>query len=125
MVVLLFFFFKQKTAYVLRISDWSSDVCASDLGIELAVSHHALSLAEQVGQQASIAHMHGVLEVGDVEFGDQPVLLHAARLDQAADAEALAGRDMLFDHVARAVEEDEVVAEGIQDRKSTRLNSSH
>src|SRR3546814_6238489 len=28
---LFFFFFKQKTAYELRISDWSSDVCSSDL----------------------------------------------------------------------------------------------
>src|SRR3546814_2830475 len=28
---LVFFFFKQKTAYELRISDWSSDVCSSDL----------------------------------------------------------------------------------------------
>src|SRR3546814_3591405 len=30
-VVLFFFFFKQKTAYEMRISDWSSDVCSSDL----------------------------------------------------------------------------------------------
>src|SRR3546814_270385 len=30
-VVFLFFFFKQKTAYEMRISDWSSDVCSSDL----------------------------------------------------------------------------------------------
>src|SRR3546814_6773177 len=30
-VVMLFFFFKQKTAYEMRISDWSSDVCSSDL----------------------------------------------------------------------------------------------
>src|SRR3546814_5811818 len=29
--LMLFFFFKQKTAYELRISDWSSDVCSSDL----------------------------------------------------------------------------------------------
>src|SRR3546814_18324389 len=29
----LFFFFKQKTAYEMRISDWSSDVCSSDLYI--------------------------------------------------------------------------------------------
>src|SRR3546814_9764802 len=29
--LLYFFFFKQKTAYELRISDWSSDVCSSDL----------------------------------------------------------------------------------------------
>src|SRR3546814_2847406 len=31
--VLYFFFFKQKTAYEMRISDWSSDVCSSDLRI--------------------------------------------------------------------------------------------
>src|SRR3546814_10287421 len=31
-VACLFFFFKQKTAYEMRISDWSSDVCSSDLG---------------------------------------------------------------------------------------------
>src|SRR3546814_8619163 len=31
MSVFLFFFFKQKTAYEMRISDWSSDVCSSDL----------------------------------------------------------------------------------------------
>src|SRR3546814_2001772 len=30
-----FFFFKQKTAYEMRISDWSSDVCSSDLGDRL------------------------------------------------------------------------------------------
>src|SRR3546814_412069 len=29
----MFFFFKQKTAYEMRISDWSSDVCSSDLGV--------------------------------------------------------------------------------------------
>src|SRR3546814_18881036 len=37
----LFFFFKQKTAYEMRISDWSSDVCSSDLRhrpIELRLS---------------------------------------------------------------------------------------
>src|SRR3546814_12518690 len=31
LVFLIFFFFKQKTAYEMRISDWSSDVCSSDL----------------------------------------------------------------------------------------------
>src|SRR3546814_19085596 len=30
-LVCFFFFFKQKTAYEMRISDWSSDVCSSDL----------------------------------------------------------------------------------------------
>src|SRR3546814_4839136 len=33
MVVLWIFFFKQKTAYDMRCSDWSSDVCSSDLVI--------------------------------------------------------------------------------------------
>src|SRR3546814_16607381 len=36
-LLLVFFFFKQKTAYEMRISDWSSDVCSSDL------LHHALA----------------------------------------------------------------------------------
>src|SRR3546814_7802022 len=31
MFSVVFFFFKQKTAYEMRISDWSSDVCSSDL----------------------------------------------------------------------------------------------
>src|SRR3546814_3299470 len=31
LVFVFFFFFKQKTAYEMRISDWSSDVCSSDL----------------------------------------------------------------------------------------------
>src|SRR3546814_5487604 len=35
LVFLFFFFFKQKTAYEMRISDWSSDVCSSDLGLLL------------------------------------------------------------------------------------------
>src|SRR3546814_1013901 len=34
---MLFFFFKQKTAYEMRISDWSSDVCSSDLSDLLSV----------------------------------------------------------------------------------------
>src|SRR3546814_6634945 len=33
MLMFLFFFFTQKTAYEMRISDWSSDVCSSDLGL--------------------------------------------------------------------------------------------
>src|SRR3546814_8984636 len=35
LVVCFFFFLKQKTAYEIRISDWSSDVCSSDLRIQL------------------------------------------------------------------------------------------
>src|SRR3546814_3085101 len=56
--VICVFFFKQKTAYEMRISDWSSDVCSSDLaaGERLhgtllvpvqAVHHHELVLLRQ------------------------------------------------------------------------------
>src|SRR3546814_1245604 len=38
-----FFFFKQKTAYEMRISDWSSDVCSSDLTITVVLSIKAFS----------------------------------------------------------------------------------
>src|SRR3546814_9811541 len=37
MYYLFFFFFKQKTAYEMRISDWSSDVCSSDLVLPAGV----------------------------------------------------------------------------------------
>src|SRR3546814_2691732 len=45
----IFFFFKQKTAYEMRISDWSSDVCSSDLvqarrRVRLAAPSHRASL---------------------------------------------------------------------------------
>src|SRR3546814_6570634 len=35
-----FFFFKQKTAYEMRMSDWSSDVCSSDLRTVLRQAQH-------------------------------------------------------------------------------------
>src|SRR3546814_3495325 len=44
--ILIFFFFKQKTAYEMRISDWSSDVCSSDLvlGVDAAFDGVAAKL---------------------------------------------------------------------------------
>src|SRR3546814_2466242 len=47
------FFFKQKTAYELRISDWSSDVCSSDLG--LCGSARPLGGAEEWAWAAGVA----------------------------------------------------------------------
>src|SRR3546814_10862892 len=44
-----FFFFKQKTAYEMRISDWSSDVCSSDLRCLGG------DRAQQVGQRLDLA----------------------------------------------------------------------
>src|SRR3546814_6507855 len=46
MLFLFFFFFKQKTAYEMRISDWSSDVCSSDLHAD--VRRRDLTVGQQV-----------------------------------------------------------------------------
>src|SRR3546814_2371589 len=51
MCCLLFFCFKQKTAYEMRISDWSSDVCSSDL------VHPAGSPVRELGE---VEHEHRV-----------------------------------------------------------------
>src|SRR3546814_20974477 len=51
----IFFFFKQKTAYEMRISDWSSDVCSSDLG-------------EGGAHQVDRADLDSVGELNDREF---------------------------------------------------------
>src|SRR3546814_6879441 len=45
-----FFFFKQKTAYEMRISDWSSDVCSSDL--QNTLGKMMISAAEYAGYDA-------------------------------------------------------------------------
>src|SRR3546814_4889008 len=51
----VFFFFKQKTAYDMRISDWSSDVCSSDLpdwsGSQANNTGDALVAAQRVGAE--------------------------------------------------------------------------
>src|SRR3546814_2095640 len=44
----LFFFFKQKTAYEMRISDWSSDVCSSDLNYSGSYFADATTLNDYV-----------------------------------------------------------------------------
>src|SRR3546814_5784189 len=56
-----FFFFKQKTAYEMRISDWSSDVCSSDLSPPSTVSRPVGPEAGQtIGAGAAAAGPDGV-----------------------------------------------------------------
>src|SRR3546814_3151395 len=52
--VCVFFFFKQKTAYEMRISDWSSDVCSSDLP-QLGLAKRSTHSADRAGQAVPIA----------------------------------------------------------------------
>src|SRR3546814_1455827 len=60
-----FFFFKQKTAYEMRISDWSSDVCSSDL-----IEPQAIEIIAQI--------IMGM----DVPFGP-PAVVAVQRMDRA------------------------------------------
>src|SRR3546814_10059802 len=58
----MFFFFKQKTAYEMRISDWSSDVCSSDLAQRGAVDQHELARRPDAVQAAQFGmHLLGDL----------------------------------------------------------------
>src|SRR3546814_5704352 len=49
-----FFFFKQKTAYEMRISDWSSDVCSSDLHGGAGLQREGTSEADEAALRAAI-----------------------------------------------------------------------
>src|SRR3546814_1790919 len=53
----MFFFFKQKTAYEMRISDWSSDVCSSDL-MRLLQNHQVPELAHKLGMSIDDLKQH-------------------------------------------------------------------
>src|SRR3546814_1772779 len=50
-LVRVFFFFKQKTAYEMRISDWSSDVCSSDLGLAASAGRIADGPAHRIARR--------------------------------------------------------------------------
>src|SRR3546814_9767697 len=56
-----FFFFKQKTAYEMRISDWSSDVCSSDL---LLGSHCIVRSGSKAVARASARPANTVMSIG-------------------------------------------------------------
>src|SRR3546814_10115314 len=67
----LFFFFKQKTAYEVRISDWSSDVCSSDLVGEQAFAVLRIlkrRLAARAGAR-NRADRHFAVADADEDFG--------------------------------------------------------
>src|SRR3546814_10843782 len=55
----MFFYFKHKTAYELRISDWSSDVCSSDLSV-VASFECPIVLLELITTQKVLIHVKSV-----------------------------------------------------------------
>src|SRR3546814_6555067 len=83
----VFFFFKQKTAYEMRISDWSSDVCSSDLHafeqrleIALAKAVIALALDEFEEHQADLCFGKDLEQQARLPASRGPIEQDAARL---------------------------------------------
>src|SRR3546814_5535439 len=125
LVLFCFFFFKQKTAYEMRISDWSSDVCSSDLW-ELAGLDRprALRSTLTLGADAPEAMAKAALAIdpqapvkvkltGDL---DEDILRVAAI--RAPRPPAWIGVDANQGYDRRTLEA------LLPDRKSTRLNSN-
>src|SRR3546814_10541346 len=98
----MFCVFKQKTAYEMRISDWSSDVCSSDLrrkAVETFVDRH-------VGRVLQTGFAH---EIPVMDSMTEAALPYLAIVEEAREIDiALLEIDV-----------------AVGDRKSTRLNSSH
>src|SRR3546814_9373441 len=107
---LFFFFFKQKTAYEMRISDWSSDVCSSDL-FTTAAQLMGASPARIIGRHllpSFTSHLIASLTVS----------IPTAILGETA-------LSFLGIGLRPPITSWGVVLNEAQDRKSTRLNSSH
>src|SRR3546814_11415504 len=94
---MLFFFFKQKTAYEMRISDWSSDVCSSDLRGD-AIEQPPTQLDQVIEQRR--ARIFQLVTVGQrlvVQrlvahgFGARGVVAHWAPLSAGGGASSSAG----------------------------------
>src|SRR3546814_3293754 len=116
-----FFFFKQKTAYDMRISDWSSDVCSSDLklstnGFDLCLILRVRRICSNARRsQQKLARQRR--DAAPRQF--DPVAIHAAA-DMAATRARLKGGEALAAQAGGPIWREHAI-----DRKSTRLNSSH
>src|SRR3546814_20252486 len=73
-----FFFFKQKTAYELRISDWSSDVCSSDLAFPPDQLVAAAFQAKDVGGRTNQPVPEKAFDVDEA----QPLYVHRVAADE-------------------------------------------
>src|SRR3546814_7158786 len=69
----LFFFFKQKTAYEMRISDWSSDVCSSDL---------ARGVVQTLQRYKDLQDIIAILGIEELSDEDKRVVGRARRIDR-------------------------------------------
>src|SRR3546814_13141359 len=107
-IFFMFFFFKQKTAYEMRISDWSSDVCSSDLVPQ--------RLEERVGE----AQRHDVLHrlLAEIVVDAEDLVLLEDRADGVVHRLRGPGvlADRLFQHHARLPADQALPCRGLADR---------
>src|SRR3546814_10274347 len=131
-VTLYFFFFKQKTAYELRISDWSSDVCSSDLQVVRAarwrpgLSEVPRLLIGQVPLGADPEMLFRRFDVHPVELGDHVVDVGRGHIGIGSVRHFML---RVIHGSLRPIERApsqpwEIAGPFCRDRKSTRLNSS-
>src|SRR3546814_14535466 len=92
--MLVFFFFKQKTAYEMRISDWSSDVCSSDLhAVDAAAARvgddddRGALLARAAGATRTVLERFGIARNFDMDDEAERRQIDAARSDVGRDAD--------------------------------------
>src|SRR3546814_16605535 len=76
----VFFFFKQKTAYEMRISDWSSDVCSSDLRLQAGGLEPGRGLIKTRRMTWDQIKQHLVVQFAALGAGTHGVVLQ--RLDE-------------------------------------------
>src|SRR3546814_2287869 len=93
-VFMFFFFFKQKTAYEMRISDWSSDVCSSDLVIERRLDSGdtagAMSLLQRATAEIVALNTNGQFATAAVARQRLRLIYLLARAGHVREAEQLA-----------------------------------
>src|SRR3546814_11516114 len=108
---MFFFFFKQKTAYEMRISDWSSDVCSSDLhqAARLAALQADLEAALQALVAMRAAEGARLLAMARGHIDEIERLAEAARGCAATQPQAL--RQRLTAQLALLLEESAGVSE--------------
>src|SRR3546814_4606583 len=80
MSLIMLFFFKQKTAYEMRISDWSSDVCSSDLLLEQTLKVFARLGVKLV--EMTPPDMEAVTAAANVIISGEASALHANRSEE-------------------------------------------
>src|SRR3546814_1913247 len=122
-----FFFFKQKTAYEMRISDWSSDVCSSDLkdGSILPATTLGRDDAEDMSRIGELISRYERRAMeAERETVDRYVAAYLAeKTGEIIDARITGVQTFGFFATVAGLGGDGLVP--VSDRKSTRLNSSH